>query len=285
MTSLQEILDIAIPVIVFFLTVLVGMDLTSDHFLNLRKSQKAIWGGTLGQYCLPLCSLVILKVLDSDPEVKAGLVLISASPGGGISNYFTYVARANTALSVVLTIISSILAVVAMPLVLRTFEMMFGQQMDFHVPLGLLFGQLVLLLIVPVLLGFLIRRYRPEFVARFNKPLRLIGLAALAWLIGFVIYETRLFFLQTWRLISLSAFCYISFSMILGYLFGLLLKLNRKDSFTLVIEFGVRNIAISTAIAVVLLRRTEFATFGAIFFLIESAMILASIAIFSRMER
>ena len=70
--------------------------------------------------------------------------------------------------------------------------------------------------------------------------------------------------------------------MLFGYLTGLLFRLNRKDCFTILIEFGVRNVAIATTAAVIILRKTEFATFAATYFLVEAALILSAIVISRR---
>lgn len=279
MLPFQQILDVAIPGITFVLMITVGLDLTSQDFQKVQRSPRGLIVGTVGQYCLPLIAFFVLRWIQPTPEIVGGMILIASSPAGGISNFYSYLARANVALSVVLTAISCLVAPLTMPLLIKGFEFAFGKQIDFQVPLKLLFGQLLLLLVLPVWIGLILRRRSPGFVARFEKGFRAIGMLGLACLIGFVLYQTKDLFLLNWFAITRAAALFVVFSMTAGYLVALLFRLNGNDRFTVTIEFGVRNIAIAATAAVVILKRTEFATFAATYFLIEAVLILSIIII------
>lgn len=248
----------------------------------VRSSPRAFYVGVFGQYLLPFCALLVFKALNPAPAIAAGMILIASAPGGGIANYYSYLAGVNVALSVVITATSCFTAAVTMPLLLRAFEFVLEQHIDFHVPLGMLLGQLVLLMALPVSIGCLLRQYRPDFVAKYKQVLRRLGLLGLTVLIAFILIQTRQLFLDSWWGIARTATVFILLSMALGYGTGALFRLNNKDSFTLLIQCGVRNIAITTAAAVVILRRTEFATFAAIYFLIEAILILSAITLFRK---
>jgi BASS family bile acid:Na+ symporter len=280
--SLQNILGIAIPIITFFLMSIVGMDLTLDDFKKVRNEPKSFWVGTLGQYVLPLCAWLVLLLLKPIPSVASAMILVASAPAGGISNYYSYLARVNVALSVVLTTISCICAAVSMPLLLKLFEFLLPQATSYSVPLKVLFGHLMTLLVIPVLIGFAIRFFYPTFLPKYGKVLKYAGFIALGILIGFIFYQTWGAFLASWRNILIAATLFIVFSMILGYTVGMLFRLDKKNSFTLLIEYGTRNVAITTATAVIILQRTEYATFAAIYFLTEAIIILPTIAIFRR---
>jgi predicted Na+-dependent transporter len=73
--------------------------------------------------------------------------------------------------------------------------------------------------------------------------------------------------------------------MILGWTIGRLFQIGTVDSFTLAIEYGTRNVGITTAMAVVVLQRTDFATFAAFYFLLEAVIILPLIAIYRKWVR
>jgi BASS family bile acid:Na+ symporter len=140
----------------------------------------------------------------------------------------------------------------------------------------------MILLVIPVLIGFAVRYFIPTFLPKFGKMLRRTGFIALGILIGFIFYQTWAAFLLSWRNILTAATVFIIFSMILGYTMGRLFRLDKKNSFTLLIEYGTRNIAITTATAVIILQRTEYATFAAIYFLTEAIIILPTIALFKQ---
>ncbi|HSE41623.1 MAG TPA: bile acid:sodium symporter [Acidobacteriota bacterium] len=280
--SLQSILGIAIPIITFFLMTIVGMDLTSDDFKKIRNTPKAFWVGTFGQYLLPFCAWMVLLLLRPVPEVASGMILIASAPAGGISNYYSYLARVNVALSVVLTTVSCICAAITMPLLLQLFQFLLPQSTSYYVPLKILFKHLMSLLVIPIMIGFAVRLFFPTFLPKYGKILKYAGFIALGILIGFIFYQTWAAFVLTWRNILITATVFIVFSMLLGYILGLMFRLDKKNSFTLLIEYGTRNVAITTATAVIVLQRTEYATFAAIYFLAEALIILPTIAIFKR---
>ena len=279
MPALQSVLNIAIPAIVFFLMLAVGMDLTAEDFRKVRRTPRSFFVGTFCQYLLPLVALLTLKIISPSQEIAAGMILLAAAPGGGISNYYTYLARANVALSVVLTAVSCVAAAITMPVLLRLFEFVLEKRVDFHVPWKILFGQLVLLLVLPVLIGAYIRHVHSSFVAKYDAIFRRVGLFSIAALIAFILQQTSDLFMSQWQEICIVAAVFVGFSMGLGYLSGLVFRLTKKDCFTILIEFGVRNVAIATTAAVVILRKTEFATFAATYFLVEAILILSAIFI------
>jgi len=283
--SLQSILGIAIPIITFFLMTIVGMDLTANDFKKVANTPKPFVVGTFGQYLLPFCAWMVLLLLKPTPAVASAMILVASAPAGGISNYYSYLARVNVALSVVLTTVSCIFAVVSMPFLLQLSHFLLPQTTSYYVPLKILFKQLISLLVIPVLIGFAIRHFFPTFLPKYGKILKWIGFLALGILIGLIFYETWALFIASWRNILVTATLFILFSLVLAYLLGLLFQLDNKNSFTLLIAYGTRNTAITTAVAVIILHRTEYATFAAIYFLTEAIIILPTIAVFKRLAK
>jgi BASS family bile acid:Na+ symporter len=283
--SLQSLLGVAIPIITFFLMTLVGMDLTTHDFNKVRNNPKSFWVGLFGQYLLPVCAWMVLLLLKPVPAVASAMVLIASAPAGGISNYYSYLARVNVALSVVLTTFSCLCAAVSMPLLLQLFQFLLPQTTSYYVPLKILFKQLIGLLVLPVLIGFAVRYFYPMFLPKYGKILKQIGFLLLGILIGLIFYQTWGLFLASWQNILVTSAVFILFSMALGYSVGLLFRLDKKDSFTLLIEYGTRNTAITTAVAVIVLHRTEYATFAAIYFLTEAIIILPAIGAFKRLAK
>jgi bile acid:Na+ symporter, BASS family len=150
------------------------------------------------------------------------------------------------------------------------------------IPIRILFVQLIRLLVIPVFIGFIVRSYKPDFVRDYGKILRRIGFVALGFLIGIIFYQTWDLFVASWLEIVKAGAFFVLLSMMVGYGFGILFRLNQSDAFTLSIEYGTRNTAICTATAVIILHRTEFATFAAIYFLVEAVLIIPLILIFQR---
>jgi len=108
--ALTTITNIAIPALVFLMMTVVGMELLPRDFSRVRQRPRAVLIGTLGQLLmLPPLALLIGWVLRLPVELIAGMVLVAACPGGALSNYYAWLARADVALSVTLTGVSTLL--------------------------------------------------------------------------------------------------------------------------------------------------------------------------------
>src|SRR5262245_3395424 len=115
--SLKQIVDVAVPVIVFLTMTAVGLDLSPAEFRRVRERPLVVAAGWIGPLILlPPIAVGLVRFLDLPEKIAAGLLLIAACPVGGISNAYSYLARASTALSVTLTSISCLAAPVTMPL-------------------------------------------------------------------------------------------------------------------------------------------------------------------------
>ena len=104
------------PLTLLFLMSVVGLQLTPADFRRVAAAPKSIVVGTLGQIVLlPLMTWALVSSLQLPPKFAVGAILLAASPGAGMSNLMAAIAGAHVALSVTLTAISSVLAVVTLP--------------------------------------------------------------------------------------------------------------------------------------------------------------------------
>ena len=95
MTELDPIADLAIPTIVWLLMLMVGLELTAGDFRRVLRYPRAVTVATLGQLLLlPACSALLIWLQRPEPWVVAGMVLLAASPGGAISNLYSYLGLA-----------------------------------------------------------------------------------------------------------------------------------------------------------------------------------------------
>jgi bile acid:Na+ symporter, BASS family len=282
----KSFLDLMVPAVTFLLMTVVGMDLAPPDFDRVRRRPGVLAAGLLGPVVLlPAIALAVLALLKPSPETRAGLLLMAACPVGGISNTYSFLARAATALSVTLTALSCLLAFATIPLLARLFEAVLGEPFGYRVPLGLLVGQLLVMLVLPVVLGMTARARAPEFVRRSERRLRATGFAGLAVLIGSVAaHEAERFVLQL-REAMLPASAMIAAAMLAGWAAGRLAGADAKERFTLAVEFATRNLAIAVAIAVTILGRVPFASFAAAYFLIEIPLVGAAVLAFRRSAR
>jgi BASS family bile acid:Na+ symporter len=277
----KTLVDLAIPIITFLLLTAVGLDLTPQDFRRVRRRPRIIVAGLGGPLLLlPVVALALVWLMRPSPAVEAGLLLIAACPVGGISNTYSYLAGASTALSVTLTGLSCLAAVVTIPLLTLLFEWGLGHPVGFAVPTGALVTQLLFVLALPVGLGMYVRRRWPSAANRHRTAVQRLGFGALGALIVIVtISQAEQFRDQLADTLPLAVM-FVVVSMALGWGVGRLVGASVADRFTLAIEFSTRNVAIATAIAVVFLGQVRFAVFATTYFLIEMPVMLTAIAVF-----
>jgi BASS family bile acid:Na+ symporter len=207
----------------------------------------------------------LLSMLALSPAFGAGAVLLAASPGAGLSNVMTAVARGHVALSVTLTGISSVLAVVTLPaLAALGMRVFLGDAARVEVPVGHLVRQLLFFLLAPIAFGMWLRARRPGAVARTvawaNRMVifAIVALTALGALSG----EMNLPLGGEFAAAAVAALAWTLAAMGIGWGVATLLGLEANDRITLLIEFSARNIALAFIVAVGSLGRLDLALFS-----------------------
>ncbi len=261
------IVDLGIPVVVAFLMLLVGLDLTIRDFARVAESPKVVLGATLGHLTLvPLVVAGIILATDPDQVLRAGIILLAAAPSGALSNFYVYLAGANTALSVSLTALSVLAAFITMPLVSAAgFALFWDEAVEVPIPVLGMMGQLLVLLVLPIGLGMWIRGAKPAFYFRCQRVLRVMGIAGVVVVLVLLLADQRE---AVWNegasmvgTAALFTLCAMAVALVVAHS----LRLSAEDRLTVVVEFTARNTAIVALTAVALLDSSAFALFAAVF--------------------
>jgi len=267
---------VALPALVIFTMAVVGLDLTVADFRRvLAFPLLAIVALTSQLVVLPLIAGLLIKVLDPDPGVAGGLILVAVCPIAAISNYYALLARANVALAVTLTAISSVLALATTPLLAAlAFDFLLKPTSAIQFPLAKGILQIAIGLVLPIAVGMLIRHFAPGWTRRYQIKLVRLSLVALAALVIYVLADqvgviarglTQLVFMAAvFTLASLGA----------GYGLGYVLRQRLPERATVTIGFGIRNIGAALMIGATVLGRLDLVAFGVVFFLSQLAFIL-----------
>ncbi len=280
---MKSVLDVGIPVVTFLIMTIVGLDLTRADFERVRRRPRVLVAGLLGPLVLlPPVALAVVACVPMPEEIRAGLLLLAVCPVGGISNTYNYLARAATALSMTLTAASCLLAVVTMPLLARLFEAVLGRPFGFRAPAGPLAAQVLGMLVLPVAAGMTLRARAPAFVGRHETALRRVAFGCLALLIAFILWSEWRRFVADLAVTAGAAALFVALAMASGFLVSLGAGADRRERFTLSVEFATRNTAIAAAVAITLLGDTRFAVFATTYFFTESVPILAAVLLFRR---
>lgn len=254
-------LPIALAIIMFGL----GLSLTVADFRRVARSPRAVVVALVLQILvLPVVAFGLVLAFDLDPLLAVGVMLLAASPGGTTANLLSHLFRGDVALNITLTAINSVLAAVSIPVITNLAIGFF----DSEGSLGLQFGkvvQVIAIVIVPVVLGMVVRSRSPRTAEIADRPVRIFSIAVLAIVaIGAIIGERDniLDYLQSVGAVT-GLFCLASLS--LGYWVSRLLRLDRSQSIAASMEIGVHNTTIALTIALSVLDSVEVAIPAAIY--------------------
>ena len=274
---LLSILETGVPIVAFLLMIAVGLDVTRADLQRVGHQRTQVVLVTVAQAMLLPAVALLLAGIPSTPTVAEYVLLVAACPGGGMSNVYVYLARANTALSVILTAVSSVTAVVTMPLIFSAYAMLSGRPLAFRVPLPTLIAQLLIMTVIPVAFGAWLRDRHPALEQRYAPMLRTCAAAGVALIVVVGLIQSA--GIMTMELVrgGFAASLLAAAGMLLGYLCGLAARLPHSDRFTLLVEFAVRNLAIAMVIEVTLLGRPDFISFGALALLAQAVLLGAAV--------
>lgn len=276
---MEILVDIAIPFVVIIIMFVVGLELTLEDFRQIHRFPKPVVVGTAGQLTIiPIIAIVLAFVLDPPRHIVAGMVLVAACPAGAISNYYVYLARANVALSVTLTAVTTVLAFLTLPVLTALgFELMLNQQQAIPVPVSNMMTQLFVILLLPTVAGMWVRNRWTEWVRRHKNLLRQLSMGALVLLIAFIIQDQAENLLAQIGELFFTAVLFTLLAMAAGIVTGWGLGLSSRDWFVFMVEYAARNFAIATVVGASLLGQMEFVLFAAAFFLIQVPFMLVAI--------
>ena len=247
-----------------------GLSLEMADFKRILQYPKAIFIGLVNQLILlPLIGLAVVLVFPMNPEIAIGVMILAACPGGPTSNLISYMAKADLALSVSLTALSSIITILTIPFIVNfalTYFLEAGKMISLNVLETI--AQIFVIVVVPITIGMLIRKYKPVFADKMSKPVKIGSGIVLALIIAGIVIKERAHMTEYFQQAGLATLVLNVATMAVGYLSAKLFKLNRPQAFSIAIESGIQNGTLAITIAVVLLHNTSFAVAPAVYSLI-----------------
>lgn len=275
---MRTLVAIGTPAVTFGLMLLVGLDLAPGDFSSLLRRRRVLLAGLLAPpLLLPVLALGLIALVAPPPEVEVGLLLVAASPIGGISTAYSYLARAAVALSVSLTAFSCLLAPLTLPAIAAGLESASDRTLGFEAPFAVLALQVLILLALPVGIGMTLHSFRPAAVLRMRARLQRLAFAAVALLVVLVLAADPSGFVSRLRTTAPLAALFVLGSFATGGLVGRFATRDAGERFTLAAEFATRNLGVAVAVAVTFLGNLAFTYFATTYFLIEVALLLVAI--------
>lgn len=255
-------LPIPLAVIMFGL----GLSLTTKDLRRVRQDPRAALIAIVCQLLvLPLVAFGLVYLFDLTPLLAVGFMLLGVSPGGTTANLYSHLFRGDRALNVTLTVINSIIAIVTLPVV-AAWAM--GHYLDNSSDLGLPVERLLLIfaiVLVPIVLGMVVRRQTPEIADRLDRPVRTSSGVMLIFVVIGCLYTERDNISAYLAEVGLAAavFCIISLSV--GYFVPQRLGLTEDQSVACGFEIGIRNSILSIAMALTVIGSAPMAVPSAVY--------------------
>lgn len=225
-----------------------GMTLTFDDFKRVLKLPRAAVIGVVCQFSImPFLGwgiAYLLNLSEIDPHLTVGLILVSCCPGGTASNVVAFLARANVALSVLMTVCSTFAAIMLTPLLTKW---LVGTIVDVDA-LGL-FVSTVQVVLLPVVAGVLLNRFLPGMVKRFSPVSPFISVVAIVLIVASVIGQNdETIRTSGWRLLVAPGILHLA-AFVLGYGMARIFRLPKDAARTISIEVGMQNSGLGTVLA------------------------------------
>ncbi|MEN9559927.1 MAG: hypothetical protein RLZZ502_1138 [Pseudomonadota bacterium] len=233
----------------------VALNLRLSDFRNVAQYPMAVAAGLLAQFVLlPAATLSITLVLPIKPAVAAAMMLVAACPGGALSNVITHFGRGNLALSVSISAVSNILALVLTPLIFSILISANPVTAKWVTELKLnasdLWISLFALLALPVGAAIVLNRLAPKFAAWVRKPLEKIAFVALlVFIVGAIAGQWQAFVQALYSTLPWVVLHNAS-GLFLGYFISKLCLLRKADTRAVMIEGGMQNSGLAIGIII-----------------------------------
>lgn len=261
------LVEIGLPLALFIIMVGMGMTLTAGEFRKVAVYPRGMILGSIAQIVLlPLIAFGLVWLLDLPPAIAVGLVVIAACPGGTTSNLFTFVARGNVALSIVLTVVASLVTIISLPLFTNyALGLYMGADEWIRLPVLQTIATLVVIVLIPVAIGMWIRSKAPQLASRAEGPVGLFGMLVLAGLIVALVLQVGDEVGSLLRQAGPAAILLNVAGILLGLLGGRLGGLNHADALTVAVELGVKNGTLGLLVTLTLLESSVMSIPSAVY--------------------
>lgn len=241
-TNSLWILNVALALVMFG----IALEISPNDFRNVTKSTKLVLTGTFSQFVLlPMITFLLVLVLRPKPSIAMGMFMVAACPGGNISNFITHLAKGNAALSVTMTAIATLLAIVMTPMNLELWGSLYAPTATILRQVSIDALQMVklvaLLLGVPLLLGMLLNFLRPQLAMKLAKGFKIGSLVFFIVLVFLALFKNIDIFLDYVFYVFWLVLLHNAIAFLTGFSLAKLMGFCDRDVRSITIETGIQN--------------------------------------------
>ena len=222
-----------------------GITLSFDDFRAVLKVPRAVIAGVGAQFTvMPLLGFFLAQMFALETGLAVGLILVSCCPGGTASNVVTYLARANLPLSVLMTMFSTLSAIIMTPLLTGWLA---GKYVD--IDRWNLFLNMVAVVLLPVIAGVLLNRFLPRAVRHVTPWSPLLSVVIIVLIVGGIIGNARGAIIEHAGSLLVVVFLLHAGGFGIGYGLAALFRFKTAFQRTLSIEVGMQNSGLGSSLA------------------------------------
>lgn len=227
----------------------VALELKIDDFKRIITSPKAPLIGLFAQFILlPAFTFLLVLIIRPHPSIALGMMLVAACPGGNLSNIMTYLAKGNCAVSISMTAVSTMAAIVMTPLNISLWGGMNPDTAAILKQVSLnpvnVFITVFGILGVPLTVGMLIGHYLPSLSQKIKKPFKIFSLVFFIIIVAGALAANWQNFLNYVGIVILAVLLHNALALNTGYWSGKLARLPERDCRAVSIEVGIQNSAL-----------------------------------------
>lgn len=280
------VITVFLPIALAIIMAGMGLELTLNDFKRVRQHPKAVFVALFCQLIvLVSIAFLICKVFVLPPMIAVGLILLAASPGGPTANLYSYLYKGDIALNITLTAINSVIAAFTLPLIVN-FALQHFVASEQNV--GLQFSKIIqvfVIILVPVVIGMLIRHFSPHLAEKLNKPVRVFAIIFLLFIVSLAIAKDYQKLLNYIGLVGGATLLFCICSLLIGYWVPRLFGINSFQAKACAFEIGIHNSTLALTIALTVMASSDAAMPAAVYSILMYVMATLFGTLLNRLEK
>lgn len=247
-----------------------GLSLVKSDFTRLLQHPKAVIIGLINQIILlPIIAYLLISLFDVETDIAIGIMILAACPGGPTSNLITYLAKGDVSLSISLTTANSLITIFTIPFVVDfALNQFLGADEIIQINKLQTIIQIFAIVIIPVSLGMTLKRIKPAFANKMNKPVKIVSATVLFLVIIGLVLKKKEELIPYLKLAGITTLALNISTILVGFITARIGRLNFTQSLTISIESGIQNGTMAIAIASGILLNDNYAIAPAVYSLI-----------------
>ena len=239
----MELVKLIGPLILAFIMFSLGIGLSLENFKSVIVKPKDFIIGAISQVIiLPIIALILIFLFPIPTELKVGLILLAAAPGGVTTNVITKFAKGDVALSISLTAVISLLCFINIPLIFSlTYPIITGEILPFEYSIGSIIIQIFLITTVPVILGMIFKSIFPNFFSRTENFFVKLSFILFVFVLFMAIYQELPNIKEYFAASGLITLTLNITILIIAYFLCNIFSINVPQKKTILIETGLQN--------------------------------------------